>query len=87
MSCIVIDIHGIKVTNVYKPPNQTWPGEVLKCYTHPAIYVGDFNSHHTMWGYSRNNESGEKLQGWAESMNLFLVQDLKGVTTFHSARW
>lgn len=87
VSCIVIELFGIKVSNVYKPPNQIWPDNVLDRQAHPALYVGDFNSHHALWGYKRNNENGNKLHGWADSANLFLVQDLKGLTTFQSGRW
>lgn len=87
ISCIVVEVNGVKITNVYKPPNILWPDEVLKLQSHPAVYVGDYNSHHIMWGYTRNNENGAKLLDWAESSNLFLVQDLKGLTTFKSARW
>lgn len=87
ISCIVIELFGIRVTNVYKPPNKVWPERVLEPQPHPAVYVGDFNSYHTTWGYTRNDENGEKLLGWAESTNLFLVHDLKDLPSFHSARW
>lgn len=82
VSCIVVELLGIKVTNVYKPPNQTWPENVLYISTHPAVYVGDFNSHNTVWGYANNNENCIKLMNWADSLNLYLVHDAKDLPTF-----
>jgi len=32
---------------------------------HPAVLVGDFNSHHPDWGYQEANLNGESLQEWA----------------------
>ena len=86
-SCIVIKLCDIKVINVYKPPSKTWSNTVIQQEIHPAIYVGDFNSHHSLWGYTNNNEDGDKLVKWAESLNLFLVHDLKDLPTFQSGRW
>lgn len=84
---IVIELFGIKVINIYKPPNQAWPNPACQVELHPAVFVGDFNSHHTQWGYQRNNDNGTSLSNWAESANLFLVHDLKQLPTFYSARW
>lgn len=42
-SRIVVELSGIKVTNVYKPPRVIWP---VSLPLQPAILVGDFNSHH-----------------------------------------
>ena len=39
-------------TNVYKPPHVEWPLTALPITTHPEVQAGDFNSHHTSWGYS-----------------------------------
>lgn len=35
------------ITNIYKPPNSSWPAEILPINVYPAINAGDFNSHHT----------------------------------------
>lgn len=87
VSCIVIELFGVKVINVYKPPSQSRPDMVLRREIHPAVYVGDFNSHHSLWGYANNNANGNKLVDWVESLNLFLVHDLKDLPTFQSGRW
>jgi len=41
--------------------------KVLKCsyrLPHPAVLVGDFNSHHPDWGYQEADLVGESLQEW-----------------------
>ena len=50
---------GLTVFTVYKPPRA--PVENLPVYNHLVIYSGDFNSHHTTWGYGTNNEYGDKV--------------------------
>ena len=48
-----IRVGSYKITNVYKPPPTDWTNAALPAHQHPAIYVGDFNSHHATWGYER----------------------------------
>lgn len=52
-----------------------------------TIIAGDFNSHHTMWGYTSTNQDGDKLVEWMEAQNLYLIHDSKQRGSFHSARW
>jgi hypothetical protein len=75
------------VSNIYKPPNANWPEPPLPTVTHPALVMGDFNSHHTAWGYNVSDKNGEDLTQWSELNNLYLVHDAKQRGTFHSARW
>ena len=56
-STISID-RGITITNFYKRPNS--PFDPPPQYEHPAIYSGNFNCHHTTWGYSETTMT-EKL--------------------------
>lgn len=84
---ITIKANDLTITNVYKPPQEFWPGIVLDNQSHPAIYLGDFNSHHTAWGYSETDVNGESLVTWAEANNVILKYDAKMPGTFHSARW
>lgn len=56
----VIQIGNIKVANIYKPPNTIWHKQ-LPVLEHPAIYVGDFNSHSHEWGYAEEDENGRIL--------------------------
>jgi hypothetical protein len=84
---IAIKVSETTVVNVYKPPNIQWTDNVLPTFDQPAIYVGDFNSHHSQWGYSVDDHNGTGLVAWAEANNLSLVFDSKDASTFHSARW
>ena len=82
ISVITIDLNGTKITNVYKPPNVGWPTDTLKSFEHPALYIGDFNSHHTQWNYKNNDDNGDSLVEWAEFHNMNLVFDAKQPGTF-----
>jgi len=59
--CDVIQVGGFKIANVYKPPSAHWGPEMLPILEHPAIFTGDFNSHHTDWNYADSDEDGEML--------------------------
>lgn len=52
-----------------------------------AVYAGDFNSHHSNWGYTSDDINGLQLNRWSERNNLWLLFDAKDRGTFHSARW
>ena len=84
---IETQVGNLHVTNIYKPPNTIWPTPVLHSPNHPTIYIGDFNSHNTMWGYNDNDTQGEELADWSEAEGLELVFDAKQRGTFRSARW
>ena len=51
------------------------------------MYVGDFNSHHSEWGYADCDADGESLVEWASTNDLILIHDAKQRDSFHSARW
>lgn len=68
---ITTEVNGLSIVNIYKPPMINWPPNVIKTpHNLPTIYIGDFNSHHNLWGYENNDDNGEKLLEWAESNNL-----------------
>lgn len=87
VSVITINVFGLFITNVYKPPAISWPDNVLLTYPHPAVYCGDFNSHHSLWRYAIDDENGESLCQWAENNRLHILFDAKDRGSFHSARW
>ncbi|KAL4100770.1 hypothetical protein QTP88_020801 [Uroleucon formosanum] len=58
---IETQVGNLHVTNIYKPPNTIWPTPVLHSPNYPTIYIGDFNSHNTMWGYNENDTQGELI--------------------------
>lgn len=75
---------SISVTNVYKSPQVQWIDPVLAIQPHPAIYAADFTSHHTEWGYCRDDENGDALVSWASLGELKLVHDAKDRRTSYS---
>lgn len=77
----------LSITNVYKPPQADWNNPLLNIQPHPALYAGDFNSHHTEWGYNSNDENGEAVITWASINELQLVRDAKDRKTFLSKIW
>ena len=85
--CIGVKIGGITIYNVYKPPSQTWEFSVVPKKEHPVIYVGDFNSHHTRWGYCNPDPDGVRLADWADINNHQLIYDAKDKGTFTSRTW
>lgn len=82
-----MEICGVTIVNVYKPPNIIWMDSPIIAQSGPAVYVGDFNSHHTSWGYREDNRNGNSLCDWADRNQLHLVYDAKDRGTFRSARW
>jgi exonuclease III len=42
---IAVEISGVTVVNVYKPPSSNWSSNTLKGIPHPTIYGSDFSSH------------------------------------------
>lgn len=84
---IVVKVCNVHIFNVYKPPKNRWPNNVITCHEHPSVYCGDFNSHHSNWGYSETDDNGSDIDKWCENNNLCLLYDSKDKGTFHSARW
>jgi len=80
-------IDSVTIINVYKPPNANWENPPVKLFDHPAVYIGDFNSHNSDWGYDQNDDNGEVLQEWIALHNLELNYNTKDMRTFRSARW
>lgn len=84
---ITTKVNDVSVINIYKPPGIQWPDGVLQAISYPSIYVGDFNSRHTLWGYRDIDQCGEKLTEWAELCNMQLIFNPKDKRTFKSGRW
>jgi len=84
---LVTIIDSITIINVYKPPNANWENPPVKLFDHPAVYIGNFNSHNSDWGYDQNDDNGEVLQEWIALHNLELNYNAKDMGTFRSARW
>ena len=82
-----VKVGDITITNIYKPPKTNWPSPALQTHTHPEVHAGDFNSHHSSWGYAKDDENGEQLDMWASACDRYLLHDAKQPGTFHSSRW
>lgn len=82
-----VKVHDVSIINVYKPPPTRLTKASLPVINHPCICAGDFNCHHTEWGYSRSNNDGTCLAEWASVNNMTLLYNPKEPDSFHSARW
>lgn len=69
---IGIKVGDLTIYNVYKPPSYYWNDIVLPKDQHPGKFKRDFNSHSTEWGYSDEDDNGEKLSNWG-FLNFFLI--------------
>jgi len=82
-----MEVEGVTIINVYKPPSVKMDTTGLPYFSHPCMYAGDFNCHSTTWGYRSTNASGEALEDWASASSLNLLHDPKQPDSFHSRRW
>lgn len=80
-------IGGINVMNVYKPPSIPWASTVLPFPGDPCFLGGDLNSHHELWGYSKNDFNGDVLYDWICKNEFQILHSAKDKSTFQSARW
>ena len=82
-----VKTEGIEITNIYKPPAEKWTKPPKHQFEHPALIIGDFNSHHNDWGYKEANPAGIELQEWAIRTDAHLIYEPNTRGTFRSARW
>ena len=76
-------VNNINIMNVYKSPSSRFNQSSLRNTPTLAIYAGDFNSHHTNWGYRTPNDDGEFPVEWSYTIKATLLYDPKNLT--HSA--
>lgn len=83
------ELSSVVVTSVYKPPpvDFMFPQPASQIHSKPQIFIGDFNSHSTQWGYSEMNKDGEAVEDWMDINQLSLIHDPKLPHSLHSARW
>jgi len=70
---LCIDVAEYKIVNVYKPPLSRLTPTTIPTFSHPSLYVGDFNCQHVNWGCNTTSPDGESLDSWAASNNLGLL--------------
>jgi len=71
------------------PPNSTFAFEKPVNFDTKNIHIiiGDFNCHHSNWGYDEIDSNGDQVEVWAESNRLILIHDTKLPPSFNSGRW
>ena len=74
---ITVELPGVVVHSVYKPPAEQFLLPPLGCRNMPHIVISDFNSHNTLCGYTSTDNDGEAVELWAESNNLSLIHNAK----------
>lgn len=82
----IVNVSGVNIVNVYKPPNTLWNNPPLRVLDHPTMYIGDFNNHSLHWSDYDNNDNGTILFDWLSTNNMKLVYSAKDKGTSHSAR-
>src|ERR1700744_1819987 len=84
---VVIKVNDITIVNVYKPPSAEFDQNVLPRIDNPSIVLGDFNSHHTLWGYDDIDQDGTNLINWMTREDYSLLHSASDPGTFFSRRW
>lgn len=66
ISTIVPNYKKITICNIYLPPNENFTNEqienIIDQLPRPYMIVGDFNSHNTIWGSTRTDTRGRKIE-------------------------
>ena len=78
----------ITLCSVYLPPSSpidmTKLDHLINQLPKPFILMGDFNSHHTLWGCTDINDKGRTIEGFISERDLVLLND-KTSTYLHPA--
>lgn len=79
LQVLAVKIHApINVTlcNVYLP-NSNWNIQEIQNIEEqlqaPYIFVGDFNAHNTLWGSTKTDSGGHKLETWLNTDDIALL--------------
>lgn len=75
---------SLYILNIYSPPDQTllnipqlFRTICQRTRGHKLVIMGDFNAHHTTWGYHRSNKKGTALFDAIQQNQLFLCNTLQ----------
>ena len=78
----------LTVCSLYLPPSCGWNhNDLLKLADQlptPAIIMGDFNAHSSMWGDAHNDQKGDQVETFLLRSNLCLMNN-KTATYLHPA--
>ena len=84
---ITVELPGVVVHAMYKPPPEPFRLPVLGQRNKPHIVIADFNNHSTLCGYTTTNSDGESVEQWADSNSLSLIHNAKLPKSFNRAIW
>ena len=70
-----------KIYAVYSPPNNKPDFSILN-FTNKTIFLGDFNGHSPIWGYTDTNASGKETEDILNTSNLQLVYNKNDTHTY-----
>ena len=82
-----MELPGVIVHSLYKPPPEPFLLPPLGRRIKPHIIIGDFNSHSTFWGYTTTDSDREAVDQWEYSNRLSLIHKAKLPKSFNSAIW
>ena len=82
-----MELPGVVVHSLYKPPPEPFLLPPLGQRIKPHIVIGDFNSHSTLWGHTTTDSDGEAVEQCAYSNRLSLIHNAKLPKSFNSAIW
>ena len=91
LQAVAVRITALKpltVCSIYLPPSCSWKHKDLLKLTDqlppPAIIMGDFNAHNSMWGNTQNDQKGNEVESFLLHSNLCLMNN-KTATYLHPA--
>lgn len=68
---------SICICNIYIPNSYSFEiqeiNDIIKQITNPFILLGDFNSHHTLWGSYKIDTRGLRIESSIEESNMVLL--------------
>ena len=76
MAVKVIAHKAITLCSVYLTPRNHFnfipkdPQDLIDQLPSPFIFMGDFNGHHTLWGYVEINNRGIQLEEFSKLLNI-----------------
>ena len=84
---ITVELPGVVVHSLYKPPPEPFQLSSLGQRIKPHIVIGNVNSHSTLWGYTATDSDEEAVDPWADSNRLSFINNAKLPKSFNSAMW
>jgi hypothetical protein len=88
VACRISTPRPLTLCSIYLPPHSSWDQADLMALVaqlpSPALLLGDFNAHHTLWGCNSINAKGEEVADFLLSSNMCIFND-QSATYIHPA--